>query len=100
MKLRVTSNVRREIREAAEYYETELPGLGDRFWQEVDAHIHWILENPTVPRLRSGDYRRVNLSVFPYYIAYALRGETIVLLAVAHARRKPHYWMEKKDSDE
>jgi plasmid stabilization system protein ParE len=97
VKLRVTSNVRREIQEAAEYYEAERPGLGDRFWQEVDAHMRWILANPTAPRLRLGEYRRVNLSVFPYYIAYAIRGETIVLLAVAHTRRKPHYWMDKED---
>jgi len=65
VKLRITSNVRREIQEAAEYYEAERAGLGDRFWQEVDAHVRWILENPTVPRLRNGDYRRVNLQIFP-----------------------------------
>ena len=93
MKLRITSNVRREIQEAAEYYEAERPGLGDHFWQEVDEYVRWILANPTVPRLRSGDYRRVNLKVFPFYIAYAIRGETIVLLAVAHGHRKPEYWM-------
>jgi hypothetical protein len=49
-------------------------GLGDRFWREVDAHIRWILANPVAARLRRGDYRRVNLEVFPYYIAYAIRG--------------------------
>jgi hypothetical protein len=93
--LLITSNVRREIQEAAEYYEAERAGLGDRFWREVDAHIRWISVNPTVPRLQPGDYRRVNLKVFPYYIAYAIRGETIVLLAVAHGHRKPQYWTEK-----
>ena len=92
MNLLITSNVRREIQEAAEYYEAERAGLGDRFWREVDAHIRWILANPPIPRLRPGDYRRVNLKVFPYYIAYAIRGETIVLLAVAHGHRKPQYW--------
>jgi plasmid stabilization system protein ParE len=91
--LRISSNVQKEIREAVEYYEAEQPGLGDRFWKEVDAHVHWILANPTIPRLRVGDYRRVNLHVFPYYIAYAIRQDDIILLAVAHAYRRPQYWM-------
>ncbi|MEP6672197.1 MAG: type II toxin-antitoxin system RelE/ParE family toxin [Chthoniobacter sp.] len=94
MNLRIPSNVRREIQEAAEYYEGERAGLGDHFWQEVDMHVRWIQANPTVPRLRGGDYRRVNLKVFPYYIACAIRHEAIVLLAVAHGHRKPHYWTE------
>lgn len=94
MNLRIPSNVQREIREASEYYESEQAGLGDRFWQELDMHVRWILENPTAPRLRSGGYRRVNLKIFPYYIAYAIRDRAIVLLAVAHAYRKPHYWMK------
>ena len=94
MKLRIPSGVQSEIREAAEYYEAEHSGLGNRFWLELDSHIRWISANPTVPRLRSGDYRRVNLKTFPYYIAYAIRDDSIVLLAVAHGFRKPEYWKE------
>ncbi len=42
MKVRIPSIVQREVREAAEYYEEEEPGLGDRFWQEFDALVRWI----------------------------------------------------------
>ena len=94
MTLEFPDAVRKEEK-AVEYYEAERPGLGDSFWQEVDAHLRWILANPTLPRLRPGDYRRVNLKVFPYYIAYAIRRETVVLLAIAHAYRKPEYWMDR-----
>ncbi len=52
--------------------------------------------NAKVPRLRAGNYRRVNLSVFPFYIAYVIRGETVVLLAVAHSAREPEYWMKRE----
>ena len=96
MTLRIPSGVQTEVREAAEYYEAERPGLGDGFWREVDSRVRWILANAGVPRLRAGDYRRVNLSVFPFYIAYAIRGETVVLLAVAHVAREPEYWMERE----
>ena len=66
---------------------------------EVDDHLRWIAANPTLPRLRPGDYRRVNLKVFPYYIAYALRHDSAVVLAIAHAQRQPEYWIGRQPDD-
>ena len=74
---------RAELHDAVSHYEGELSGLGLRFWDEVDQHITWIAENPDVPRLRRGGYRRVNLKIFPYYISYVVRDSTIWVLAVA-----------------
>jgi hypothetical protein len=51
--------------DAVAYYEVELSGLGQRFWDEVDEHIAWIEENPDISRLRNSGYRRVNLKIFP-----------------------------------
>jgi plasmid stabilization system protein ParE len=84
-----------ELMDAAGYYEGELNGLGQRFWDEVDQHIVWIAENPEVPRLRDGGYRRVNLSVFPYYIAYIVRDPVIWILSIAHGRSLPEYWIDR-----
>ena len=68
---------------------------GQRFWDEIDQHIAWIAENPEVPRLRDGDYRRVNLSVLPYYIAYVVRDPVIWILAVARGHSLPEYWIDR-----
>ena len=96
MKLHFPRCVRQEARDAITYYEQERPGLGQLLWLELEMSVKWILENPTVPRLRPGDYRRVNLRTFPYFIAYALRGDCAVLLAISHAARKPEYWTGRK----
>jgi hypothetical protein len=45
--------------------------------------------------MREGGYRRVNCPVFPYFIAYIIRRETIVIVAVAHSHRKPDYWVDR-----
>ncbi len=90
----------REVADAVEYYEGEEAGLGERLWREVDDHLRWIAANGTLPRLRPGDYRRVNLRVFPYYIAYALRADSAVVLAIAHARRQPEYWIGRQSGGE
>ena len=49
-----------------------------------------------MPRLRPRGYRRVNLKVFGYYIAYDIWADTIWILAIAHARRRPEYWIGRR----
>src|SRR5688572_30423618 len=77
-------------------YEDQQTGLGCRFRAEVDRQIRWIAEHVDLPRLRPGGYRRVNLKVFPYYIAYLGIGEIVWILAIAHGHRKPEYWIDRK----
>ena len=78
------------------YYEEQQAGLGLRLKDEVDQHVNWILGNSSVPQIRKGGYRRVNLKVFPYYIAYIIREDTLWILAIAHAHRNPEYWVKRK----
>ena len=86
---------RDELLEAVAYYEGEACGLGSRLWEEVDRHIAWIERNYEVPRSRPGGYRRVNLKLFPYYIAYIVREPVIWILAGAHGHRRPEYWVDR-----
>jgi plasmid stabilization system protein ParE len=95
MTVRVLTEARLELLDAVEYYEREQAGLGKRFWDEVDEHLPWIGQNPEVAVLRSGGYRRVNLRVFPYLVAYVIRGDTIWVLAIGHAGRRPEYWIKR-----
>ncbi|MGV3660639.1 MAG: hypothetical protein ACO1TE_10660 [Prosthecobacter sp.] len=44
---------------------------------------------------RKGKFRRVNLRGFPYYIAFFIRGNRILVAAVAHASRHPDYWKRR-----
>ena len=83
-----------EFAAQVEFYEDQEPGLGHRFYREVIACLEWIAENPAVPRMRM-DYRRVNLKVFPFYIAYVLEGDSVWVLAVAHSHRTPGYWTRR-----
>lgn len=88
-----------EFEDAVIYLEDEEPGLGLRFRVELDTHVQWIVQNPTIPRLRDGVYRRVNLKVFPYYVAYLIKNGTIWILAIAHSHRRPGYWIDRRTPD-
>ena len=98
MTIRVLSEAADEFDDATAKYEDEQAGLGLRFREEVDHHIRWIVENADLPRLRHGDYRRVNLKMFPYYVAYLRLGETIWILAITHGYREPEYWIDRRQN--
>ena len=44
----------KELNDAVEYYEEKQAGLGLRMLDEVDKHVLWILDNPTIPQIRKG----------------------------------------------
>lgn len=84
-----------ELVEAALWYESKEQGIGKRFRDEVAHVINRIAEDPHLWREREGGYRRVNCPVFPYFIAYFIRGQKIIVAAVAHGHRKPGYWKSR-----
>jgi toxin ParE1/3/4 len=98
MKTEILSQAEVELAEAIAYYEEIEPGLGVRLKDETQSALLWIRNNHELPRLRAKGYRRVNLKVFPYYVAYFVWAERIWVLAVAHSRRGPEYWLERKRS--
>ncbi|BCU79314.1 type II toxin-antitoxin system RelE/ParE family toxin [Luteolibacter sp. LG18] len=87
-----------EASEAAAYYEANVPGLGARFIEELKATTSSIAKQPLLWRKRAGGFRRVNLPGFPYYIAYFIRDETILIAAICHASRHPDYWKDRTPS--
>ena len=98
MRIRFVDEAAAEFLEAVSYYEQQQPKLGRRFKEEVQQTLLWLGENAEACRLRPNGYRRLNLRIFPYYIPYILRGSTLWVVAIAHRRREPEYWIgrEKK----
>jgi len=84
-----------EAEEAARYYEQHVPGLGARFRMEVESACAAIIRQPLLWRKQPGGFSRVNLPGFPFYIAYFIRGERILIAAIGHASRYPDYWKSR-----
>jgi len=85
-----------EFFDAIAYYEEARAGLGERFKEEVDRCVLWIADHHELYRLRPTGYRRINLRIFPYHIAFITRQSTLWILTVAHSSRKPEYWIARK----
>jgi plasmid stabilization system protein ParE len=85
---------------AGDWYERQVSGLGLDLTEEVDRALIAITERPEAwPRWPGVDaaleVRRFLLARFPYAIAYLTRDDELVVLAVAHVRRRPGYWLER-----
>lgn len=86
--------------EAAAWYETRQPGLAIRFLQEIDQAQQAIQSRPkSFLQLANMavdlEVRRALLPRFPYALVFfELQTETRVL-AVAHAKRHPDYWLNR-----
>jgi len=97
MKVEILEVAEEELNQAVVRYEEIEPGLGIRLKEEARWAIRWIGNNPELPRLRPKGYRRVNLKVFPYYVAYFIWSDSIWILAMAHGHRRPEYWLQRKN---
>jgi plasmid stabilization system protein ParE len=83
-----------ELNEAVRWYETRRPGLGTTFLDAVDSVIGRIRAHPEIgAATASGETtRRVPVTGFPFQVVYYLRPTEIVVVAVAHLKRRPRYW--------
>lgn len=89
-----------EDEDAVAYYETREEGLGARLVEEDDEAIAFAMEFPSASamvREAPVQYglRSVLIKSFPINFVCVVRNDTLVVVALFHARRHPGYWMER-----
>lgn len=91
--LRVRYSLRASVdmREYAEYYEARVASLAPSFLACVRDAEQLALSNPTgFDEIEtSSGIRSIVIRRFPFRLLYAVRGNTVLILAVAHTARKP-----------
>ena len=95
--LRVLPEAEAELQSAATWYEEKRRGLGIEFVAIVDQAFQSILENPEgCPIWRDNrPYRKRPLKRFPYILFFRFDSVTVEIVAVAHAKRRPGYWLDR-----
>jgi plasmid stabilization system protein ParE len=92
-----------ELDHAARWYEERRSGLGHRFLFSVDATLHQIERFPRagapVPEVPQDlAVRQAPIKGFPYHVVYLETADTIHILAFAHDKRRPTYWLPRSDA--
>jgi toxin ParE1/3/4 len=81
-----------ELGDAASFYEARVEGLGKAFADAVERTILFIRRYPEAGTRVDQFRRRVVVRGFPYSVVYQTQPDAVLILAVAHARRRPGYW--------
>ena len=85
----------KEYRDAFDYYQTKQTNLGEDFRQAVRAALRIIERYPEVgPEVRPS-VRKILLRRFPYKLIYSITDKGLYIIAIAHGRRAPEYWVER-----
>lgn len=84
-----------EGRGAREWYLSKSSQAEELFRFELERAIELIRQSPeTWPRYLHGT-RRVVLERFPYSVVYTTDGRDSLIIAIAHASRRPGYWQTR-----
>jgi plasmid stabilization system protein ParE len=89
-----------ELTAAFDWYEARKPSLGHELVDAVDDALARVAELPgastPVPDIPSDiPARRVFVKRFPYTVVFMPVEDELVVLAFAHMKRRPDYWLSR-----
>lgn len=104
MNFAVLSEADAELFDAATWYENRETGLGEKFFREWARIQDLIRRNPGSPPILeyySGarEIRRCLFRRFPYSAIYIHLPDKILVIAIAHGKRRPYYWKDRLPQD-
>ncbi len=93
----LTRGARFELRAAAHWYSEQEPGLGEEFIAEIDRVLTQLAGDPQRYPVWRADrpYRKALVDRFPYAIVFLDERDQTRVLAIAHQKRKPGYWLRR-----
>ena len=94
--VRIRAEAEAELAGAAAWYESKRVGLGADFVAVVEEAFERISRNPEHYAQWHEDrlYRKCVLRRFPYVVFFTEDDEKVLVMAVAHSRRRPGYWLD------
>ena len=101
MRVEVLPEAQAELLRAALWYEEQRGALGEEFVVAVSTAFDRISEAaesyPTWPGTSATPVaiRKAVLQRFPYLIAFEEHERYVLVLAIAHAKRRPLYWLTR-----
>ncbi|HKO58979.1 MAG TPA: type II toxin-antitoxin system RelE/ParE family toxin [Thermoanaerobaculia bacterium] len=97
--LQITAAAEAELREATAWYRDRDPRVSDRFAAEARRTLQLIEEFPQiggrVPAVDDPAVRSLPIHTFPYHVVFVNLPDRIEVVAFAHNRRRPAYFIAR-----
>ena len=95
MNLEFFEEASEEVEQHRAWYRERSETAEAAFLRELDRAIELVLESPgRWPRYLAGTQRYVFRS-FPFSLVYFAENETLIVVAIAHGKRRPGYWTKR-----
>lgn len=97
MNLNIAPAALSELQDAVHFY-TRHGGLdlAEAFLTEFERVTTLVQSNPLLGAVYQRKWHRYFLNKFPFSVIYQINTDEIIVLAVAHTRRRPGYWKKRK----
>lgn len=95
MNVRFLTLTQQEVNEAFIWFDERTDGEALDFLDELDRIVRLVKAYPLASPEIETEIRRCLFARFPYSLVYGIDDETIVVIAVAHSHRQPHYWVDR-----
>ena len=96
MKVRLHPEARAELLEARNWYHDRSPLSSAAFSHAVERAISLISESPNSFPVADHGTRKLVLQRFPFNVFYRISEVEVVVVAVAHQKRRPGYWSGRR----
>jgi plasmid stabilization system protein ParE len=97
--LKILAPAKVELQEATRWYHDRDPRVAMRFSAAVRRTLHMIESFPqiggSVPDVENHHVRRLPVHAFPYHVVFVSSPDRLEVLAFAHDRRRPAYFMAR-----
>lgn len=89
---RIEPEVYEDLADAADWYDSKEPGLGDRFLDFAQSLIRTVAERPDSFPSVGGQVRVAHAKPFPYKVYFHATNDSVKVFAVLHGARRPGSW--------
>lgn len=95
MNVRFLTIAQQEVDDAVVWFAERAEGKGVDFLDELDRVVRLVKTYPYASPQIEPEIRRCLFARFPYSLVYGVDNDTIIVIAVAHTHRAPHYWIDR-----
>lgn len=87
---------RRDYDESFDWYAARSSEAAVRFCDAVDSALARLAADPMRFAGPDETHRECPVKTFPFRIVYRLIEDRVLIVAVAHAKRRPGYWSDRR----
>jgi plasmid stabilization system protein ParE len=99
MKFHFHAGARRDLKQSYSWYQKHSDRAASEFLEEVSATLDKISNTPGNfhPITKQGKARAVRMDRYPFNLIYLPSATNVIIIAVAHDKRRPDYWQRRID---